>query len=419
MAEAAQAGGSELVAWIVAAPIVSMVLCTGGVAARLFTRVRFANQELFLEDWLVIGPAYICIMGVAVTMIVATSYGLGWHTDHGISPADVEKTMKTIYAIQIPLFIAVGAIRTSLLLFIQRLSYACSWSIYLITTGLIPINIIHVLIAIFVSIFRCNPIRSTWDFDSISYTCIPRAVTYTLITIGLVVDIAIFLLPAILVIRLDIKRKKKLQSIVMFALGGGGCIVEGLRFGQIREAETSSDITYTSGVIMIFIFFQVILGMLCCCAPAIKVFAASTFASKFKCTKYFISESTEDVRETDPTRDPPSVARNPEERDLESAPESFYEEASISEAMGWEPSTEGIEMEIQDSDAARDKQDKSGTVVKERKILNLKEVLELDSQKRAALEVPPGSEGLGSARSGSSGRTDEFQATPVEWGRQL
>ncbi|KAF3199795.1 hypothetical protein TWF106_010008 [Orbilia oligospora] len=205
----------------------------------------------------------------------------------------------------------------------------------------------------------------------------------------------------------------------MFALGGGGCIVEGLRFGQIREAETSSDITYTSGIIMIFIFFQVILGMLCCCAPAIKVFAASTFASKFKCTKYLISDSTEDVRETDPTRDPPSVARNPEERDLESAPESFYEEASISEAMGWEPSTEGIEMEIQDSDAVKNKQDKSGTVVKERKILNLKEVLELDSQKRAALEVPPGSEGPGSARSGSSGRTDEFQATPVEWGRQL
>ncbi|KAF3233248.1 hypothetical protein TWF192_002448 [Orbilia oligospora] len=419
MAEATQAGGSELVAWIVAAPIVSMVLCTGGVAARLFTRVRFANQELFLEDWLVIGPAYICIMGVAVTMIVATSYGLGWHTDHGISPADVEKTMKTIYAIQIPLFIAVGAIRTSLLLFIQRLSHACSWSIYLLTTGFLPINIIHILIAIFVSIFRCNPIRSTWDFDSISYTCIPRAVTYTLITIGLVVDIAIFLLPAVLVIRLNIKRKKKLQSIVMFALGGGGCIVEGLRFGQIREAETSSDITYTSGIIMIFIFFQVILGMLCCCAPAIKVFAASTFASKFKCTKYLISDSTEDVRETDPTRDPPSVARNPEERDLESAPESFYEEASISEAMGWEPSTEGIEMEIQDSDAVKNKQDKSGTVVKERKILNLKEVLELDSQKRAALEVPPGSEGPGSARSGSSGRTDEFQATPVEWGRQL
>ncbi|TGJ72712.1 hypothetical protein EYR41_004587 [Orbilia oligospora] len=357
MAEATQVGGSELVAWIVAAAIVSMVLCTGGVAARLFTRVRFANQELFLEDWLVIGPAYICIMGVAVAMIVATSYGLGWHTDHGISPADVEKTMKTP-------------------------------SKYHYLSPSVP---------------SAHPSSSSFsDF----HMHVP-------------VDIAIFLLPAILVIRLNIKRKKKLQSIVMFALGGGGCIVEGLRFGQIREAETSSDITYTSGVIMIFIFFQVILGMLCCCAPAIKVFAASTFASKFKCTKYFISESSEDVRETDPTRDPPSVARNPEERDLESAPESFYEEASISEAMGWGPSTEGIEMEIQDSDAAKDKQDKSGTVVKERKILNLKEVLELDSQKRAALEVPPGSEGPGSARSGSSGRTDEFQATPVEWGRQL
>ncbi|RVD83757.1 uncharacterized protein DFL_005535 [Arthrobotrys flagrans] len=293
-------------------------------------------------------------------MIVATGYGLGWHTDYGISPADVEKTMKTIYAIQIPLFVAVGAIRTSLLLFIQRLSHTCSWSVHILATILLPINIIHILVAIFLSIFRCNPIKSTWDFNNLSYTCIPRAVNYTLVTIGLAIDLAIFLLPVVLVVRLKIKRKKKLQSIVMFALGGGGCIVECLRFSQLRDAETSSDITYTSSILIIFIFFQVI---------------------------------------------------------LESAPESF-EEASISESMGWGP-TERIEMETRGPDTVNDKQDKNGMVVKERKIIDLKEVLELDSQKRAALEVPLDGEGPGSARSGSSGRTDEFQAVPVEWGREL
>ncbi|KAK6355747.1 hypothetical protein TWF718_000135 [Orbilia javanica] len=420
MAEGIPAHGSELVVCIIAAPIVSMVLCTGGIAARLFTRVRFANQELFLEDWLVIGPAYICTMGVAIAMMVATRYGLGWHKSTGISPANIEKTMKTIYAIQIPLLVAVGTIRTSLLLFIQRLSHTCSWSVYIIATALLPINIIHILVAIFTSIFRCNPVRTIWDYNSLSYTCMHRAVGYTLVTIGLAIDVAIFVLPAILVVRLNITRKKKLQSIVMFALGGGGCIVEGLRFGQLRDAETSDDITYTSGIIIIFIFFQVVLGLLCCCAPAMKVFAASTFASKFKCTKYLVSDSTEDVRETDPTRDPPSVARNPEGRDLESAPESFYEEASISESAGWVPATERIEMETRNPDVENDIKDEHGMVVKERKILDLKEVLELDSQKRAVLELPLDGEGPGTAKSGSSGRTlDEFQATPVEWGRQL
>ncbi|KAK6337559.1 hypothetical protein TWF730_002956 [Orbilia blumenaviensis] len=418
MAESSIVGDTDLVVCLVAVPIVSIVLCTGGVAARLFTRVKFANQKLFLEDWLVIGPAYICTMGVAIALIVATTYGLGSHTESGISEADIEKTMKTIYAIQVPLFIAVGTIRTSLLLFIQRLAHTCSWSIYILATAFLPFNLVHILVAIFSSIFRCNPIRTTWDYDTLSYTCMHKAFGYTLVAIGLAIDVAIFLLPAVLVVRLNITRKKKLQSIVMFALGGGGCIVEGLRFGQLHEAEISSDITYTSGVIMVFIFFQVILGMLCCCAPALKVFAASTFASKFKCAKYLVSDSTEDVRETDPTRDPSSNIRSPDDVDLESGPGSFFEDASISESMGWEAPTERIEMEMRDPNKAEDRQDKSTTVVTERKILNLKEVLELDIQKPVALAVPRDNEGSGSARSGSSGMT-EFQVTPVEWGRQL
>ncbi|KAK6530717.1 hypothetical protein TWF281_007556 [Arthrobotrys megalospora] len=419
MAEARLVGDSDLSTWIVAVPIVSMVLCTGGVAARLFTRIKFANQKLFLEDWLVIGPAYVCSMAVAITMIIATGYGLGSHTEHGVTKDEIVKTMKTIYAIQIPLFIAVGSIRTSLLLFIQRLAHTCSWTVYILATGLIPINLIHILVAIFTSVFRCHPISSMWDFDKLAYTCMHRAVGYTLVAVGLAIDVAIFLLPAVLVVRLNITRKKKLQSIVMFALGGGGCIVEGLRFDQLHDAEVSPDVTYTSGVIMVFIFFQVILGMLCCCAPAIKVFALSTFASKFKCAKYLMSNSTEDVRETDPTRESPSVARTAAERDLESAPESFYEEASISESMGWEPSTERIEMEMRDPHTVKDKKDKDETVVTETRVLDLQEVLELDTQKRAALAVPSDGEGSGSARSGSSGGTEEFHASPVEWGRHL
>ncbi|KAK6500388.1 hypothetical protein TWF481_010731 [Arthrobotrys musiformis] len=408
--------------WVVVIPIVSMVLCTGAVAARLFTRIRFANRELFIEDWLIIGPAYICTMAAAVTIVIAANYGFGWHIDSGIRLSDIEKTMKTLYAIQIPLFIAAGAIRTSLIIFILRLSQIYSRTIHLLTTALLPITVIHVIAATFVSVFRCNPVRSLWDFNVPAHSCIHKAVGYILVSIGLAIDVAIFLLPAVLVIRLDMNRKKKLQSIVMFALGGGGCIVECLRFHQLYQAEISMDITYTFSTIMVSVFFQVVLGMLCSCAPAIKVFVASTFASKFRCIKYLISESVEDVHETDPTRNSPGVPRGSEgrSRDPESTPGSFYDDASASESMVWGSSADRIEMDTRSPGMGEDNKYENRTVVKERRIMDLKEVMgRLDNQETAALGVPSDAEGAETSRSESSSRTDEFQVMPVEWGRRL
>ncbi|KAF3929530.1 hypothetical protein ABW19_dt0203661 [Dactylella cylindrospora] len=415
------ANESNLVGWAIAVPVVSMVLCTTGVALRLFTRLKYANQVLYLEDWLLIGPAYIGFMGAAITLIVGTTYGLGSHIDQGISKDEIVKLMKTIYAMQIPLFISLGAIRTSLLLFVQRLSRNASRTLYLILYALIPFNIVHITVATFVSIFRCNPISDVWNLDTLNYSCMHPAVGTTLVAFGLAIDIAIFILPAILVVRLNISKKKKLQSIVMFALGGGGCIIEGLRFDQLNTARYSPDITYTSAVVMIFIFFQAVLGMLCCCAPAVKVFATRLTDSRFKCSKHLGSHS-DDLRGT-AGRDA-SKARHLED-DLERGQEESSKRTSMlptsAERSTPEQPAEDIEMDIQRSGVTSESSKKDGAVVVER-IMDLKEILKMDDineHQGSWLEVQQDGEVSGTATSNSSQTYEEFQATPVEWGRQL
>ncbi|KAF3276374.1 hypothetical protein TWF970_006331 [Orbilia oligospora] len=399
MTESAAINGSNLGVLTVTTAVVSMILCTTGVVARLLTRLKDANQRLYLEDWILVGPAYICTMGVACTMIAATTYKLGAHVDLVVDIDNIVKLMKTLYALQIALLIALGAIRASLLLFIRRLSKTSSKPIYMITTILVHISTAHITVSIFSSIFRCNPISTIWTPGAVKYTCTNIVAVYVLVSVGLAIDALMFLLPAILVIELHITKKKKIQSLVMFALGGGGCIIEALRFGQLQETKTSPDPIYSAGKVVIFLFIQVVLGMLCCCAPSIKAFGTRVINSKFKHQSF---ESYSDniganiAREIGNTTYP--------QDNIEIGDNSRFGENSAQSFEGH------IEMDTQQNG-------KDGAAVGGR-IMDLKEVLKLYSEETNSLSAIQSNKASQNSRTNSS-LYEEFNARPMEWGRQL
>ncbi|KAK6542246.1 hypothetical protein TWF694_006209 [Orbilia ellipsospora] len=53
------------------------------------------DKRLEIEDWLVVG-AYILCMGIACTIIVATTFGMGSHINQGISRENITKLLKTL-----------------------------------------------------------------------------------------------------------------------------------------------------------------------------------------------------------------------------------------------------------------------------------------------------------------------------------
>ncbi|KAK6535746.1 hypothetical protein TWF694_002194 [Orbilia ellipsospora] len=301
--------------------------------------------------------------------------------------------------------VSLGAIRTSLLIFIQRLSKPSSGFVYTATCGLIPFNILHISAAILVSIFRCTPIRTVWAAGGQTYTCLAPAVGYTLVAVGLAIDIAIFVLPAILVTRLDISSRKKLQSIVMFALGGGGCIIESLRFGQLHKAQTSPDITYNAGEILIYLFLQVVLGMLCCCAPAAKI-----FYTEFQCrgqTKFTDSRSTW-------TKAFGSCSNSQHEDTIEEATHvgsSEYSKENVQKPTGeapasptfgeWDHSPRNIVMDGRELCAAGEN-NRISRIMAMTRIMNLEEILRMDSWQSVSLGALPNEESSSSTRHGGS-----------------
>ncbi|KAK6520161.1 hypothetical protein TWF506_000445 [Arthrobotrys conoides] len=399
MAESTTGNGSNLAALTVATAVVSMVLCTAGVVARLLTRLKDANQRLYLEDCILVGPAYICTMGVACTMIAATTYKLGSHVDPVVDKDNTIKLMKTFYALQIALLIALGAIRASLLLFIRRLSKTSSKLIYTITSVLVHISTTHITVSIFSSIFRCNPISTLWTPGTIKYTCTNIVAVYVLVSVGLAIDALMFLLPAILIIDLHITKKKKFQSLVMFALGGGGCIIEALRFGQLEEARASLNPTYSSGKVVIFLFIQVVLGMLCCCAPSIKAFGSRVISSRLK------RQSFGSYSDNVGANVPRDTGHTTYLQDIEIGDDSRFGEVLTPPQRIVESSVKNIELETQ-------RNGNDGTVVGGR-IMDLKEVLKFCNE--AATQDNKVSQ---NSRSSSS-MYEEFNAKPMEWGRQL
>ncbi|KAK6538430.1 hypothetical protein TWF694_010015 [Orbilia ellipsospora] len=390
--------GSNSSQWAIVTPIVAMVLCTTGVAVRVFTRMKYANRKLYIEDWLVIGPAYICSMGIACTMIVAAKFGLGSHIDE-VSKEDLVKILKTLYGLEAPLVITLNIIRISLLQFVKRLSRDTSRCVYLVATAIIPFIILYSVTTIIVAMLRCTPVRAQWTPDIKNAHCLSPIPGFIFIAIGFALDLFIFALPAILVVNLTITRKKKFQSVFMFALGGAGCIIECFRFQQLHKAITHPDITYNMAIFITFFYFQVVLGLLCCCAPALKAFASNLNDSIFRRSSYLGSESN-GMREG-------VVGENNDEnssrRDLEIAATGVENSFAI----------EVIEMESKISS----NYDENKTLALQ-KIMDLEEVMRIHAANQS-LPIPSDDHTSSSsiARSESSHTCKDIQAVPAEWGR--
>ncbi|EPS41799.1 hypothetical protein H072_4297 [Dactylellina haptotyla CBS 200.50] len=174
-----------------------------------------------------------------------------------------------------------------------------------------------------------------------------------------------------------------MQSIIMFAMGGCGCIIESLRFGQLHKAQISPDITYNAGVIVMYLFLQAILGMLCCCAPAVKTIAVRISDTTFKCTINLRSHSNDIFEPGDVAQD---IGNNENSmHDRGGAQTSPFDEVTIeSVELGYLQDNTEIDLQRSGSSAASDYHSNINIVAVQR-IIELEEILKLDDNKSPAL----------------------------------
>lgn len=124
------------------------------------------------------------------------------------------------FAVQVAYNPILALVKTSILLFLLKLSGvqrpAVRWSIH----ALNALNITMMLAIFIVVIFQCSPVTFVYD-KSIEGTCIQQGMFYVVTAaLTLLTDVLVLALPFWIFLDLKISRKKKMAVIGVFALGG-------------------------------------------------------------------------------------------------------------------------------------------------------------------------------------------------------
>ncbi|PYH87453.1 integral membrane protein [Aspergillus ellipticus CBS 707.79] len=254
---------------------VLLAIATGGLAVRLFVRIRYL-AGINLDDVL-------CILSWVFTFVLCfvciwmTRYGYGRHIETVDSVDTLEMFLKLDFVSMIAYLLALGTIKISFcLLYLQifpgkRFRIAC-WSLL----GLLTAETIE---EIFVVIFQCSPIHKAWNASgSVKGKCLAlTAFYYISFGIKLATDLALFALPLPKLLRLNMTMAKKAGLIVMFGLGVLVCVTSIIRATYISNF--SEDHTWTLVNTLNWSSVEVAVAIFIACIPSFKSLITFCFPS--------------------------------------------------------------------------------------------------------------------------------------------
>ncbi|OAG40135.1 hypothetical protein AYO21_05613 [Fonsecaea monophora] len=219
------------------------------------------------EDYLIIF-ALVLSFGLTVTIVLQKNCGLGRHADT-VSEEDNETLSKLLYASIILYNLGLFLVKDSILyqylrFFVDRRYRLAAW-----------VLIISICVAgvafILTSCFSCWPIAFYWDKSVRGGHCIDlMAFWFSLSGFNIVTDLAVWVLPMPVLKSLRLPRKQKFSLIVVFSLGGFGCITGMLRLHALYIASISTDLTYDNVGAATWSAAELNVGIMCACIPAMR-----------------------------------------------------------------------------------------------------------------------------------------------------
>ncbi|KAI1142681.1 hypothetical protein F5Y05DRAFT_126815 [Hypoxylon sp. FL0543] len=260
----AYGGGS-----VIACAIVFIVLCTTFVALR-FVSHRIVRRPISLEDWLII-PAWVIMMGFCANIICTVKYGdVGRHIAFVLAyePEAFVAWAKTLFVVEVFYGVLFPLEKTSILLLYLRLFHVHRWFRF---TTLVLIAYIWLwgISELLVAIFQCKPIRYQWD-KSIEGHCIDQLSYYRWVSVpNIIHDIAMLVLPAPVVWKLQVRLRQKLALSCVFLIGSIGCVASFIRLSIFFRKNALVDNTWASIELMSWTLAETGVILICACLPAL------------------------------------------------------------------------------------------------------------------------------------------------------
>ncbi|KAI1429358.1 hypothetical protein F5Y12DRAFT_483018 [Xylaria sp. FL1777] len=178
---------------------------------------RVSSHQFALDDTLVCVAMVLSILETAASyMFIKTNFiGIRWED---IPPHDFVPGLVWNYAIEILYNPILALVKTSILLFLQRL-FGQRPGVRRFIVWLNTANIGMMIGVFFGTVFQCIPINKTWE-PTIEGTCIDRRILFTVSSsFNILTDILMLALPLRIFINLKIPKRTKIALMAVFLLG--------------------------------------------------------------------------------------------------------------------------------------------------------------------------------------------------------
>ncbi|KAH6665001.1 hypothetical protein B0J14DRAFT_607146 [Halenospora varia] len=259
-----------VVSVFIAVPALVAVL----VIARLFSKL-LSGVESGWEDW-IIGLALALIVPAIFFTFQMTSQGFGKHL-YSLNEGDLLKILRSFYIAENIYVVALSVTKLSILCFYMRifqhqtLFRAGVWAA-------IALIVLSTTIISILTIFQCRPITYFWNRDIKGGICLDvNALAYANSAMSMVQDVIIVFLPIPVVWKMNLDSRKKIGIGIMFALGGFGCIVSGIRLRSLLIFGNSIDPSWDYVLVVVWTALEIGVAMICSCLPALRTLLVRTY----------------------------------------------------------------------------------------------------------------------------------------------
>jgi hypothetical protein len=127
----------------------------------------------------------------------------------------------------------------------------------------------------------CHPTKKFWN-PTARGTCANTRVLWPFnASMNILTDLLLIILPIPALRKLKLPRKTKRALIIVFAAGGGGCIISMMRLHSIIAIASSKDKQYMNAQTGVWSSAEANVGLICACLPALRPILSQFFSSIF------------------------------------------------------------------------------------------------------------------------------------------
>ncbi|KAH6686655.1 integral membrane protein [Plectosphaerella plurivora] len=264
MAPSDQERQNTLIAVTIALTTISLIV----VGLRVFARAWLIRKAGW-DDWLIC-LAVACSVGYMVEILLGRDNNMGFPMVT-LSMENMVNLMKLTLAIQVTYYVAIAAIKISILFMYLR--FAVDDRFRQIVIGTIIFHVVFLFVCIVVVFTQCQPIAKFWDLlGTMEGSCNinPTAFFYFTSAVNIVTDIFILALPVKTLIGINRPLREKVALLCIFLVGTFAAITSVIRLHTIYDYTLADDPFRHSILVNLWSVIEINTGIICASVPALK-----------------------------------------------------------------------------------------------------------------------------------------------------